>query len=141
MGMYDDAARATADSPATPFVAMIAPPQDYRNVIGGCTTLAAEVDFVSRLMFMQQMHKTYAGTSTVCTGIAANPSFELCETTATRCAGLFTNGAGCLSFCAAAGLRCAAHYGGEPGCQKESSSFGCSEDTGHQSDWCECEAD
>jgi 2-methylaconitate cis-trans-isomerase PrpF len=71
MGMYDDAARATADSPATPFVAMIAPPQDYRNVIGGCTTLAAEVDFVSRLMFMQQMHKTYAGTSTVCTGIAA----------------------------------------------------------------------
>jgi 2-methylaconitate cis-trans-isomerase PrpF len=71
MGMYDDASRATVDSPATPFVAMIAPPQDYINVIGGCTTPAAKVDFVSRLMFMQQMHKTYAGTSTVCTGIAA----------------------------------------------------------------------
>ena len=32
---------------------------------------AAEVDLVSRLMFMQQMHKTYAGTSTVCTGVAS----------------------------------------------------------------------
>ncbi|HUS54480.1 MAG TPA: PrpF domain-containing protein [Thermohalobaculum sp.] len=71
MGMYADAATATANSPATPFVAMIAPPQDYRNVIGGCITPGMDVDFVSRLMFMQQMHKTYAGTSTVCTGIAA----------------------------------------------------------------------
>ena len=32
---------------------------------------AATSDLVSRLMFMQQMHKTYAGTSTVCTGVAA----------------------------------------------------------------------
>ena len=30
-----------------------------------------EVDLVSRLMFMQQAHKTYAGTSTVCTGVAS----------------------------------------------------------------------
>ena len=30
-----------------------------------------EVDLVSRLMFMQQTHKTYAGTSTVCTGVAS----------------------------------------------------------------------
>src|SRR6056297_2866734 len=29
------------------------------------------VDFVSRLMFMQVMHKTYAGTGTICTGSAA----------------------------------------------------------------------
>jgi len=71
MGMYPDAAKATAESPATPFVAMIAPPQDYQDVIGGRTVRAAESDFLSRLMFMQQMHKTYAGTSTVCTGIAA----------------------------------------------------------------------
>jgi 2-methylaconitate cis-trans-isomerase PrpF len=71
MGMYADASKATAESPATPFVAMIAPPQDYEDVIGGRTVRAAETDFVSRLMFMQQMHKTYAGTSTICTGVAA----------------------------------------------------------------------
>ena len=33
--------------------------------------MASDCDFVSRLMFMQQMHKTYAGTSTVCTGVAS----------------------------------------------------------------------
>ncbi len=71
MGMYPDASRATAESPATPFVAMISPPQDYRDAINDRTVETGECDFVSRLMFMQQMHKTYAGTSTVCTGIAA----------------------------------------------------------------------
>jgi len=71
MGMYPDASRATAESPATPFVAMISPAQDYRDAINDRTVGAGECDFVSRLMFMQQMHKTYAGTSTVCTGIAA----------------------------------------------------------------------
>ncbi|MBC8338253.1 MAG: 3-methylitaconate isomerase [Alphaproteobacteria bacterium] len=71
MGMIDDPDRATETSPATPFVAMIAPPKAYENVIGENTVLAEEVDFVSRLMFMQQMHKTYAGTSTACTGIAS----------------------------------------------------------------------
>lgn len=71
MGMIDDPARAAAISPATPFVAMIAPPQDYENIVGDCRVGAEECDFLSRLMFMQQMHKTYAGTSTVCTGVAS----------------------------------------------------------------------
>lgn len=71
MGMIDDPERAAIDSPATPFVAMIAPPQDYYDEIGGRTVKAEESDFLSRLMFMQQMHKTYAGTSTVCTGVAS----------------------------------------------------------------------
>lgn len=71
MGMIDDPDRAAIDSPATPFVAMIAPPQDYYDEIGERTVKAEESDFLSRLMFMQQMHKTYAGTSTVCTGVAS----------------------------------------------------------------------
>ena len=71
MGMIDDPERAAETSPATPFVAMIAPPQDYYDEIGGRTVKANESDFLSRLMFMQQMHKTYAGTSTVCTGVAS----------------------------------------------------------------------
>ena len=45
--------------------------QDYESVIHGRAVRAEESDFLSRLMFMQQMHKTYAGTSTVCTGVAA----------------------------------------------------------------------
>lgn len=71
MGMFDDADTARATSPAVPMVAMIAPPQDYENVIGQRTVKAEECDFLSRALFMQQMHKTYAGTSTVCTGVAS----------------------------------------------------------------------
>lgn len=50
---------------------MVSPPADYRNDLAGTDVQAADVDLVSRLMFMQQMHKTYAGTSTVCTGVAS----------------------------------------------------------------------
>ncbi len=71
MGMIDDPNRARESSPATPMVAMIAPPQDYENVIGQRTVKAEECDFLSRALFMQQMHKTYAGTSTACTGVAS----------------------------------------------------------------------
>ena len=70
-GMIDDPGRAAEASPATPFVAAVAPPRDYENVIGGDVVGAAECDFLSRLMFMQQTHKTYAGTSTACTGVAS----------------------------------------------------------------------
>lgn len=71
MGMIDDPAHSKQKSPATPILGMISPPTDYRNDIGRSTVRAGEVDLVSRLMFMQQMHKTYAGTSTVCTGVAS----------------------------------------------------------------------
>ncbi|TDH64429.1 3-methylitaconate isomerase [Dankookia rubra] len=71
MGMVADAARAREESPATPLLGMVGPPADYRNALAGGMVTEMEVDLVSRLMFMQQMHKTYAGTSTVCTGVAA----------------------------------------------------------------------
>jgi 2-methylaconitate cis-trans-isomerase PrpF len=50
---------------------MIGPPADYENALKGDYVSANDVDLVSRLMFMQQCHKTYAGTSTVCTGVAS----------------------------------------------------------------------
>jgi methylitaconate Delta-isomerase len=71
MGMIADAGTSARESPATPILGMISPPADYRDEINRRTVQASEVDLVSRLMFMQQMHKTYAGTSTVCTGVAA----------------------------------------------------------------------
>jgi methylitaconate Delta-isomerase len=71
MGMIKDAARSREDSPATPILGIVSPPASYRNEINGEDVSEDEVDLVSRLMFMQQTHKTYAGTSTVCTGVAA----------------------------------------------------------------------
>jgi 2-methylaconitate cis-trans-isomerase PrpF len=66
-----DPARAAEESPATPLLGLVSPPADYWNEIGQVTVAAGESDVVSRLMFMQQMHKAYAGTSTVCTGVAS----------------------------------------------------------------------
>jgi 2-methylaconitate cis-trans-isomerase PrpF len=71
MGMIADPARSATDSAATPLLGMIGAPQDYRIDLTGDMVGAGEVDLVSRLMFMQQAHKTYAGTSTVCTGVAS----------------------------------------------------------------------
>lgn len=71
MGMIAAPERSRLDSPATPLLGMIGPPQAYSDPQLGLTVAAEEVDLVSRLMFMQQTHKTYAGTGTVCTGVAA----------------------------------------------------------------------
>ncbi len=71
MGLATAPDRARDETPAAPLLGMVSPPADYRNVIGNNIVRAAEADLVSRLMFMQQMHKTYAGTSTVATGVAA----------------------------------------------------------------------
>lgn len=56
---------------AVPMVAFVAPSQDYRSHINGDQIFAKDIDFVSRVMFMQIMHKAYSGTATVCTGCAA----------------------------------------------------------------------
>jgi len=71
MGMVDAPENATAKTPATPILGMVAPPADYESVLDGRTVKAAEIDLLSRLMFMQQTHKTYASTSTAATGVAA----------------------------------------------------------------------
>jgi methylitaconate Delta-isomerase len=72
MKLIGDPARSKPESPATPILGMVSPPADYE--IDGGAVNADDVDIVSRLMFMQQMHKTYAGTSTVCTGVASRIS-------------------------------------------------------------------
>jgi 2-methylaconitate cis-trans-isomerase PrpF len=70
MGMIANAARSREESPATPILGVVSPPASYCDENGGGLVNESEVDLVSRLMFMQQTHKTYAGTSTVCTGVA-----------------------------------------------------------------------
>lgn len=71
IGMAKDPADATKNSPAFPMVAFITEAQDYYYPAGKKQIKKDEVDFVSRLMFMQVLHKTYAGTATACTGAAA----------------------------------------------------------------------
>jgi 2-methylaconitate cis-trans-isomerase PrpF len=52
-------------------LAIVSEPTDYRSFTDGREIAASDIDLVSRLFYMQEMHKTYAGTGTVCTGTAA----------------------------------------------------------------------
>jgi len=71
VGYVDDPAKARTESPAGPMLAIVSKPKAYTSFTDGARIDAEEIDFVSRSFFMQSMHKTYAGTGTVCTGAAA----------------------------------------------------------------------
>lgn len=71
IGMAETVEEATKKSPAFPMVAFVTEAADYVDFTTGNTIAAGDVDFVSRLMFMQVLHKTYPGTGTACTGAAA----------------------------------------------------------------------
>lgn len=71
IGMAKTPAEATKKSPAFPMIAFVGKAQKYMDFSTGRIIGRDEVDFVSRLMFMQVLHKTYAGTATACTGVAA----------------------------------------------------------------------
>ena len=71
MGMATSIDAARSETPATPILALVAPPRGYAGHLDGAVVTAEDVDLVARVLFMQITHKTYAGTSTVCTGVAA----------------------------------------------------------------------
>jgi 2-methylaconitate cis-trans-isomerase PrpF len=71
LGFVNDPARARIESPAGPMLAFVSEPRDYISFTDHAKIKAEEIDFVSRSFFMQEMHKTYPGTGTVCTGAAA----------------------------------------------------------------------
>lgn len=55
----------------TPHLSIISPAQDYVNHLSGETVPAGSCDFLARMMFMQIMHKTYAGTGSICVSVAS----------------------------------------------------------------------
>lgn len=71
MGLVADWPSARAKSPAIPIIGFVGVPQAYDAEGDRGRIEKDEVDLVSRLLFMQRPHQAYAGTSTVCTGVAA----------------------------------------------------------------------
>ncbi|MDR1922554.1 MAG: 3-methylitaconate isomerase [Candidatus Adiutrix sp.] len=71
MGLAASEEEALAKTPAFPMIAVVSEPVDYASYSTGQTVKAEDMSFVSRLMFMQTLHKTYAGTGACCTGVAA----------------------------------------------------------------------
>ena len=55
----------------TPHISIVSPAQDYRNHLTGEEIPASSCDFLARMMFMQIMHKTYAGTGSICVSVAS----------------------------------------------------------------------
>jgi 2-methylaconitate cis-trans-isomerase PrpF len=56
---------------AVPFLAFVAESFDYTNHLTNETILAADCDFLSRVLFLGGIHKTYPGSISCCTGAAA----------------------------------------------------------------------
>jgi 2-methylaconitate cis-trans-isomerase PrpF len=71
IGMAENVEELKKKSPGLPMLAFVGPAHEYTDFTSGSLVSADDVDFVSRLMFMQIMHKTYAGTAAVCTACAA----------------------------------------------------------------------
>jgi 2-methylaconitate cis-trans-isomerase PrpF len=70
LGMADTVAEARDKVKAVPKIAMVAPPTAYRTTRD--TPVGPEqVDLVSRMISMGKTHRTFAGTSSMCTAVAA----------------------------------------------------------------------
>ena len=88
MGMASSIEAARSETPATPILGIVSPPAAYTGHLDGTAVAAEDVDLVARVLFMQITHKTYAGTSTVCTGVAARiPGTLVAEATRPEASG------------------------------------------------------
>ncbi|MDR1656275.1 MAG: 3-methylitaconate isomerase [Deltaproteobacteria bacterium] len=71
LGFSQTPEEALIKNPAFPMLAVVSPPADYLAFGTGVIVKADSISFVARNMFMQVLHKTYAGTGSVCTAVAA----------------------------------------------------------------------
>jgi len=70
MGLLEDWRESAQKSAYAPFFACVSPARSY-GTFDGKEVEGESIDMVSRLLFMQRMHKTHPGTGTVCMGAAA----------------------------------------------------------------------
>ena len=71
IGLTDTPDAASTVRRNTPHLSIVSPAQDYVNHLTDETVSAADCDFLARMMFMQIMHKTYAGTGSICVSVAS----------------------------------------------------------------------
>jgi methylitaconate Delta-isomerase len=71
LGFVDDPSKARTKSPTLPMIFIVSRPVSYTSFTDGSRIASDEIDFVARCFFMQEMHKTFPGSGTVCTGAAA----------------------------------------------------------------------
>ena len=70
LGLADDLQQATDTVKAVPKIALVAPAADYTSSAG--KAIAAEsIDLVARAISMRNTHRTFPGTASMCTAVAA----------------------------------------------------------------------
>jgi 2-methylaconitate cis-trans-isomerase PrpF len=70
-GLSSTEQSATTERRNTPHLVIVGEVSDYTNYLTGEIVRSEEIDILARMMFMQIMHKTYAGTGSICTSVAA----------------------------------------------------------------------
>lgn len=72
LGLVDDYRNAVKKTPYLPFICPVSEAQDY-TCFNGSAVKKADIEFTARLFNMGHLvNKTYAGSGTVCTGVAAH---------------------------------------------------------------------
>ena len=70
MGLASDWSRVDEQYPGGPMVGLVAPPQGYRTLSGG-TVEEKQMDLRVRLIFMDRLHESIAGSGSICLAAAA----------------------------------------------------------------------
>ena len=83
IGLTDNWKLSTQKCPYAPFFAVVSPSKAY-HTFDGKDVAAEEIDLVSRLLFMQKMHKTHPVTGTVCMSTAARVPGSIVEQVLSR---------------------------------------------------------
>lgn len=71
IGLSETPTSASITRRNTPHISIVSPAQNYSSYLTGDNILATSIDLTARMMFMQIMHKTYAGTGSVCLSVAS----------------------------------------------------------------------
>lgn len=69
-GMAKNWQKVDEESPAVPLIGMVAPPKDYKT-LNGTPANEKDMDLRLRLMFMNKLHQSVAGTSSICLAAAS----------------------------------------------------------------------
>lgn len=70
MGLATDWTRVDEQSPGLPMVGLVAPPVGYRTLSGGAVA-EMDMDLRVRLLFMNRLHESIAGTASICLAAAS----------------------------------------------------------------------
>ena len=82
MGLATDWSRVDEQSPGLPMVGLVAPPEGYRTLSGGSGVEVEEkqMDLRVRLLFMNRLHESIAGSASICLAAASRIPGSVVET-------------------------------------------------------------